>query len=117
MSQVISHDLGASEAAYAVTPVVVFLAEALPTLGAGIRVGLLAMVALAGAGLVAALAIPALSGARLRKPDLEAWLEDGEQALASPTTVAHLRPRVEDEVVEPPLPERVRRRRRRRRRY
>lgn len=110
-----------SEAAYAVTPVVVFLAEALPTLASGIRVGLLAMVALAGVGLVAALAIPLFSGARLRKPDLEAWLEDGEQALASPTTVAHLRPRVEDEVVEPllprnlPRPPRPRRPRRRRR--
>ncbi|HEU5044424.1 MAG TPA: MFS transporter [Nocardioidaceae bacterium] len=105
-----------SEAAYAVTPLVVYVAESLSTLSAGITVGLLAMLALAGVALVAALAIPALSGARLRKPDLEAWLEEGGQALASPTTVAHLRPRVEDEVVEPLLPPRLRRPRRARRR-
>ncbi len=100
-----------SEAAYAVTPVVVYVAEALPALSQGIGIGLMAMLALAGVGLAAALLIPALSGARLRKPNLEAWLEDGEQALASPTTVAHLRRRVEDETVEPLIPETVRPRR------
>jgi len=56
-----------------------------------------------------ALALPALSGARLRAPDLDAWLEDGEQALPSPRTAIHLRPSVEDEQAEPLLPRRRRR--------
>ena len=97
-----------SEAAYAVTPVVVYVAEALPTLSQGIGVGLVAMVALAGAGLAAALVIPAVSGARLRKPDLDAWLNEGQQALASPATAAHLRPGVDDETAEPLVPARLR---------
>jgi hypothetical protein len=80
------------------------VAQGRADLAAGIRTGVIAMVALAALGLLAALAIPALSGARLRRPDLDGWLEDGEQALPSPATVTHLRPSVDDETAEPLVP-------------
>lgn len=98
-----------SEAAYAVTPIVLYLAEAQSSLGSGVRGGLLAMVGLAVLGLALALGIPALSGARLRKPDLDGWLNEGRRALPSPVTVVHVRPRAEDESAEPLLPRRRRR--------
>ena len=68
------------------------------------------VVLLATLGLVAAVAIPALSGARLRAPNLSAWLDDGEQAIVSPTTWTHLRRGVQDETAEPLLPRRRARR-------
>lgn len=97
-----------SEAAYAVAPIIAFIAQGRPDLGSGVRLGLVVMIALTGLGLIAALVIPAVSGARLRAPDLKAWLEDNEQALPSPTTATHLRPSVEDEAAEPLLPRRRR---------
>jgi hypothetical protein len=71
------------------------------------------MVVLAGVGVVVALAVPAISGARLRAPDLDSWLE-GDRAVPSPPTATHLRPGVdaEAEAAEPLLPQRLRRRRR-----
>ncbi|HET7387535.1 MAG TPA: MFS transporter [Nocardioidaceae bacterium] len=97
-----------SEAAYAVAPIVLYVATSRPTLAGGVRIGLAAMTALSLAGLGAALAIPALSGARLRRPDLEGWLNEGRQALASPRTVVHVRPRAVDEVAAPFVPDGVR---------
>jgi hypothetical protein len=95
-----------SEAAFAVAPVVVAVAGLAGDPMTGVRVGLAITLALAVIALAGAVLIPALSGARLRRPDLEAWLERGEQALASPTTGVHLRPGVEDETAEPLLPRR-----------
>ncbi|MEX0428180.1 MFS transporter [Nocardioides sp. DS6] len=92
-----------SVATYAVAPVAVALATAASSVGGAIDTGLLVMAIVAAAGLAAALAIPALSGARLRVPDLEAWL-DGDPALPSPTTATHARPSVADEAAEPLLP-------------
>jgi MFS family permease len=92
-----------SMATYAVAPIVVAVAPG--------HDGLLAMAVVAGAGLVAALAVPALSGARLRAPDLEAWLA-GDKALPSPPTGTHVRPGVDaaaEDDAEPLLPERLRR--------
>jgi len=96
-----------SIATYAVAPVVLVLATGAPHVADGIDAGLLAMALLASAGLAAALLVPALSGARLREPDLERWLE-GEPALPSPTTGTHLRPGVDDEDAAPLLPRPVR---------
>lgn len=93
-----------SEAGYAVAPIVAVIVQGGSSPQAGFRTGVLITVALAGAGLLVALVLPAVSGARLRAPDLAAWLEDGEQALPSPTTATHLRPSVEDETAEPLLP-------------
>lgn len=97
-----------AEAAFAVTPIVVYLVEGYSHLAQGIEVGLVLMLVLSAVGLVASLAIPLLSGARLRAPDLHAWLDEGRQALPSPTTAAHVRPRVEDDTAEPLLPRRRR---------
>ncbi|HEU4675226.1 MAG TPA: MFS transporter [Motilibacteraceae bacterium] len=93
-----------SEAGFAVTPVVLFLVGAAADPARAVHLALLAMLVLAALGLAAALAIPALSGARLRTPDLHHWLDEGEQALPSPATGVHLRPGVEDESAEPLLP-------------
>jgi hypothetical protein len=66
-------------------------------------------VVLALLGLALSLIIPALSGARLQAPNLDAWLEDGEQALSSPITGVHLRPSVDDDDAHPLLPGRLQR--------
>jgi hypothetical protein len=93
-----------AEAAYAVAPIVLYVAATAPDLASGIRLCLLLMAALAAVGVLAALVIPAASGARLRPPDLVAWLEEGDTALPSPTTAVHARPRRRDENAEPLLP-------------
>jgi hypothetical protein len=97
-----------SQATFAVAPVVVALAAADKDAAAGIRTGLVVTLVIAALGLLAAVLLPALSGARLRTPDLEAWLEDGEQAMVSPTTGVHVRRHVHDENAEPLLPRRRR---------
>lgn len=94
-----------SVATYAVAPVAVALATAAASVDRGIDTGLVVMAAVAAAGLVAALAIPALSGARLRAPDIESWL-DGDPGLPSPATGTHLRPSVVDDDAAPLLPRR-----------
>ena len=96
-----------SESAYAVAPVVAVVAQGTGNLAGGVRIGLLAMAALGGLGLVLALVIPAVSGARLRAPDLDGWLNGDGKALPSPTTATHLRPSVEDDEAEPLLPRRL----------
>ncbi|GAA1127591.1 hypothetical protein [Nocardioides aquiterrae] len=68
-----------STVTYAVAPVLLYVAAR-----SGLSSALVATTVLAAAGLVAALGIPALSGARLWKPDLEGWL-DGGRALPSPS--------------------------------
>jgi MFS family permease len=100
-----------SMAAYAVGPVVAFLAQGWGGLTAGVHAGLWVTLSLAGTALVVSFAVPALSGARLRRPDLEGWLDEGRQALPSPRTGVHVRRGVEDESAEPLIPEVVRRRR------
>ena len=95
-----------SEAAYAVTPLVLTLATATAHPAGGLRAGLLAMGGLSAFGLVLALSIPALSGARLRRPDLEGWLDGGRQALPSPVTGVHVRPGAHDDTAEALLPRR-----------
>jgi MFS family permease len=95
-----------SESGYAVAPVVAVVAQGTGDLAGGVRIGLLAMAALGGLGLVLALVIPAVSGARLRAPDLDGWLNGDGKALPSPTTATHLRPSVEDDEAEPLLPRR-----------
>jgi len=99
-----------SMATYAVAPVLVgVLVTEADRPASGIRTGLLVMLCVAAAGLVAATLVPLVSGARLRTPDLEAWL-GGDKGMPSPATAAHLRPGVEDEEAEPLLPEAFRRR-------
>jgi hypothetical protein len=94
------------EAAYAVAPIVAVISAGGPSPASGIRTGLIIALLLAGVGLLAAVGIPALSGARPRTPDLEQWLEGEGQALPSPTTGTHLRPGVHDDTAEPLLPRR-----------
>lgn len=95
-----------SEAGFAITPVVLVLAQSAASLATGVHGGLVAMLVLDGIGLLLALAIPALSGARLRRPDLHHWLDEGDRALPSPATAVHLRPGIEDDAAEPLLPRR-----------
>jgi hypothetical protein len=95
-----------SESAYAVAPVVAVVAQSTGDLAGGVRIGLLAMAALGALGVLLALVIPAVSGARLRTPDLDGWLNGDGKALPSPATATHLRPSVEDDEAEPLLPRR-----------
>jgi MFS family permease len=94
---------------FAIGPVVLYLARQQASPAAGVRLGVWLTLTLAIAGLVLAVLIPALSGARLQAPDLEGWLERGERALASPVTAVHLRPGVEDEDAHALVPSRLRR--------
>ena len=100
-----------SMATYAVGPVALALVMRSPDQGGAVRIGLLSMAAIAAVALVGAIVIPALSGARLRAPDIEAWL-DGEQGLPSPATAVHLRPSTDDADAEPLVPDRLHRPRR-----
>ncbi|SFC66310.1 Major Facilitator Superfamily protein [Nocardioides terrae] len=97
-----------SIATYAVGPVALALVTRSSDQAGAVRTGLLVMAVVAGAALVVAILLPALSGARLRAPDLEAWL-DGDQGLPSPATAVHLRPSTDDEDAEPLVPVRLRR--------
>jgi len=81
-------------ATFAVAPVVVYVAQQHGSPAAGIHLGIWVSLALCVVGLVASLAVPALSGARLERPDLEAWLEDDERGIASPAAGARVRSRV-----------------------
>jgi MFS family permease len=101
-------------AAYAVGPVVVFVAQQQSTPFSGVRLGIWVTLALVAAGLVGSLAIPALSGARPHPPDLEQWLEHGEQGMSSPATAVHLRPGTQDDEAHRLLPARGEHRARRR---
>ena len=96
-----------SMATYAVAPVILALVMRSPDQGDAARAGVLAMAIASVGALLAALVVPALSGARLRAPDLEAWL-DGGKGLPSPATATHLRPSVDDDEAEPLVPERLR---------
>src|SRR3954452_2101676 len=95
-----------SAATFAVAPVVLAVAMSNADPAAGFRTGLWVTLVIAALGLVAAIALPALSGARLRTPDLEAWLEEGDGAMVSPATGVHVRRHVQDEDAEPLLPRR-----------
>jgi MFS family permease len=85
------------EASYAVAPVVAAVARRSGSLAGGLRVGLITTLVLTGLGLVVALLLPAVSGARLRAPDLDVWLAGEGQALPSPTTGSLLRQTLEDD--------------------
>ncbi|MDQ1663437.1 MAG: hypothetical protein QOJ68_3417 [Blastococcus sp.] len=93
-----------SEAGYAVAPVVAAVAQGSASLAGGVRTGLVVTIVLTGLGLVVALVLPAVSGARLRAPDLAGWLAGDGKALPSPTTATHLRPSIDDDEAEPLLP-------------
>ena len=95
-------------AAYAVGPVVLYLAQQQASLVSGVRTGIWVTLGLSVTGLVASVVIPALSGARPHPPDLEGWLERGERGLLSPVTAVHVRPGVEDENAYPLVPPRLR---------
>jgi MFS family permease len=88
-----------SQATFAVAPLVLAVPDPQAAIAVTLGIALL--------GLGSAVVIPALSGARLRTPDLEAWLERGERAMVSPTTGVHVR-RTQDEEAEPLLPRRRR---------
>jgi MFS family permease len=98
-----------STVTYATAPVVLHVAMAAGSLAAGVRTALVVTLVVVGATLLAALVIPFLSGARLRAPDLEDWL-DGGRALPSPRTAVHARVGATDEEAEPLVPRRLRRR-------
>ena len=95
-----------STVTYAVAPVVLHLAMSAGSLTSGVRLALVVTLVVAAGALVAALALPAVSGARLRRPDLEGWLAGDGPALPSPRTAVHARPGVEDDDAEPLLPRR-----------
>lgn len=73
-----------SEAAYLVGPVLLYVAMLHSPLRHGIVFATWITVAFTAVGLIALVGLFVASGARLREPDLQAWLERGEQALESP---------------------------------
>jgi MFS family permease len=75
-----------SEAAYLVGPVLLYVALLHTPLKDGIVFATWITVAVAAVGLVVLVALFLASGARLHAPDLEAWLNKGEQAMESPPT-------------------------------
>jgi len=98
-----------STVTYATAPVLLHVAMSAGSLADGIRTALVVTLVVVGATLLAALVIPLLSGARLRVPDLEDWL-DGGRALPSPRTGVHVRPGTNDDEAEPLVPGPLRRR-------
>jgi MFS family permease len=98
-------------ATYAVGPVVVYVALQQPTAYDGVRLGTYIALGLALVGLAASVMIPALSGARLQPPDLDAWLAGSSRGLRSPVTGVHVRPGVVDDDAYDLVPPRLRRRR------
>jgi MFS family permease len=90
-------------ATYAVAPVLLHVAQGASDLSDGVQTALVVVLVIAGLGLLAVLVVPLLSGARLRTPDLDAWL-DGGQALPSPATGVHIRPQTDDEDAAPLVP-------------
>jgi len=97
-------------ATFAVGPLVLYVVKSSSSPAGGVHTGVWITVGISLLGLVLSLLVPALSGARLRKPDLRGWLEDGEQALVSPRTAAGIRPGVDDETARPVVPGALRRR-------
>jgi hypothetical protein len=89
---------------------VLYVAQQQSSRAEGVRDGVWATLALAVVGLVGSLVIPIVSGARPHPPDLEAWLENDDHGLVSPTVAVHLRPGVEDEKAHDLLPRWLRRR-------
>lgn len=84
-----------SEAAFLVAPVLLHVAMAHGTKGSALTDGITESVWVALALLLAAtitnIALFYTGRARLHPPDLEAWVEDGEQALESPPVAGALR--------------------------
>jgi MFS family permease len=97
---------------FAVGPVVVQVARSQRSLADGVHLGVVLSLALCVVGLALSVLVPVLSGARLRTPDLRAWLEDGEQGVSSPRTMAGVRPGVDDPDARPVVPRPLRRGRR-----
>jgi MFS family permease len=83
-------------ATFAVGPVVLYVAQRQPSPAEGVHQGVWITLSLAVAGLVGSLVIPIISGARPHAPNLEAWLENDELGMKSPTLAVHLRPGVQD---------------------
>lgn len=84
-----------SEAAFLVAPVLLHVATTSGTSGralvGGITTGVWVALALVLAAITANVALFYLGGARLHRPDLEAWVGHGEQALESPPVAAAVR--------------------------
>ena len=79
-----------SEAAYLVGPVLLYVAMLHRPLADGLRFATWITVGAATAGVLAVVGLFVASGARLHAPDLEAWLDRGEQAMDSPPTASRL---------------------------
>lgn len=80
-----------SEAAFLVGPVLIVVAGYLPGPARGVRVGLLLTLAVVGLAVAAVLGLFLGGRVRLRAPDLDGWLEQGNQALESPPVAAAAR--------------------------
>ena len=92
-------------ATYAVAPVII---ESVVKGGSGKSHAFVAMAVVCAVGLGLLVVVPLVSGARLRRPDVQTWL-DGDKGLPSPATATHLRPSVQDEDADPLVPDSVRR--------
>jgi MFS family permease len=84
-----------SEAAFVLAPVALYVAMGAgssPTaLTHGIRTASWAVVVLLAGGLVVCVGLWLLGGVRPQRPNLEAWIDDGDEALHSPPTAAAVR--------------------------
>lgn len=84
-----------SEAAFLLGPVVVHVSlmhgKRGPALGQGISVACWVVLAVLAGGLAVSAALWRAGGARSHAPDLERWLDRGEEALDSPAVLAEIR--------------------------
>src|SRR3954451_16525665 len=79
-------------AAFLAAPLILHYAETFPgTAAAGIRGAVWICFAIAAGGAVVAVSVFLLGRARLKRPDVERWLEGEEPALESPPLLAGLR--------------------------
>jgi predicted MFS family arabinose efflux permease len=89
--------------AFLTAPVLLYLAAVIGTSeAAGIHAAVLVCLVLAAAGAAGAAAIFLLGGARLQRPNLERWNDEGESAWSSPPLLARLREEPERHVSAAP---------------
>ncbi|MGH8891554.1 MAG: hypothetical protein ACRDV3_17555 [Acidothermaceae bacterium] len=79
-----------SEAAYLVGPLLLYIATIHPPLYKGTQFATWITIGLTATGTAVLIVLFIASGARLHEPDLEAWLDEGEQAMHSPPTAERI---------------------------
>ncbi len=83
-------ELVRSEADFIIGPILLYVALGATQLRSGVRFATEIMLVITGAGIVALIGLFFSSGAQLRAPDFDGWLNRDEQAMHSPRTAQRL---------------------------